>query len=112
VYSTEPGPVVPPDQAHVQAQLDSTPQKTIADEHDGSATVDAYSVVHGRDGAPEWGVLVCDVGDGKRAYAKVTDPALLASAEERELVGTTVQCTPETVSLATGGEGRRNLATW
>ncbi len=112
IYSTDPGPVVPPDQAHVQSQLDSAPQKRIVEDHDGDATVAAYSVVHGRDGAPERGVLVCDVGEGARAYAKVDDPELLASAEERELVGTTVRSTPTPVTLATGGDGRVNLATW
>ena len=40
-------------------------------EHDGDATVAAYSVVHGRDGEPEWALLVCDLADGARTYAQV-----------------------------------------
>jgi acetyl-CoA C-acetyltransferase len=113
VYSTTPGPVAPPDKG-VQAALDAEhPAVPVVSEHDGKATVAAYSVVHGREAA-EWALLVCDVGDGNggaRAYAKATDPALLAAAEERELIGTTVHCTPTTVTLMTGGEGRANLAT-
>ena len=50
----------------------------------------AYSVVHGRDGAPEWGVAVCDVPGGGRCYAKMVDEELLRSAEEDELVGRAV----------------------
>ena len=80
-------------------------------EHEGDATVVAYSVVHGRDGAPEWGVAVCDLPGGEaRTYAKMTDAAMLVSVEERELVGSPVRLTPSKVALATGGEGTANVA--
>jgi len=113
-YSTTPGPVAPPDKG-VQGAINAEhPPRPVVAEHDGKATVVAYSVVHGREAA-EWALLVCDVdganGSGARAYAKATDPDLLAAAEARELVGTTVRCTPTTVTLMTGGEGRANLAT-
>lgn len=81
VYSSEPGPVGPP-----QA-VPTAPALAIHETHAGPATVAAYSVVHGRDGAPEWGLAVCDVPGGGRCYAKVLDAGLLASAEEEELVG-------------------------
>jgi acetyl-CoA C-acetyltransferase len=113
VYSTEPGDVAPPSK-DIQARLDKEhPPSPVVPEHDGKATVAAYSVVHGRDGEPQWGLLVCDVdgGGGARTYAKVTDIDALRGAEERELVGTTVQCAPTDVQLLTGGEGRMNLAT-
>ena len=46
----------------------------IVDRTDGPATVAAYTVVHGRDGAPEWGVAVCDLPDGaRRCYARIED---------------------------------------
>ena len=80
-------------------------------EHDGDATVSAYSVVHGRDGAPEWALLVCDLADGSRTYAQVRDPALCAEAEATELVGRTVTLKPETVD-GPMGEARVNHATW
>ena len=66
------------------------PVPEIVTAHDGDATVAAYSVVHGRDGEPEWAVLVCDVAPRARAYAKITDADMLASAEREELVGRTV----------------------
>jgi acetyl-CoA C-acetyltransferase len=57
----------------------------------GPATVCTYSVVHARDGAPEWGLAVCELGDGSRCYARVDDADLLATMESTEWVGTTVE---------------------
>jgi acetyl-CoA C-acetyltransferase len=97
VYSTEPGPAapVPPGEAPEQ------PAVPITDTFSGSATVAAYSVVHGRDGGPEWGVAVCDVGDGTRGYARMADADLLAAAESDELVGRQVTVsTNENVNTA------------
>jgi acetyl-CoA C-acetyltransferase len=112
VYSTEPAPLVRPEQARVQQEIDAAhPPKPIVPEHEGEAVVAAYSVVHGRDGAPEWGVAVCDVDGGwARTYAKVTDVDVLASAETSELVGSRMRLAPRPVTLATGGEGTANVA--
>jgi acetyl-CoA C-acetyltransferase len=117
VYSTAPPaapttPLAPPDEPTVQAALDAAhPACEITAEHEGPATVAAYSVVHGREGAgdPEWGVLVCDLPDGTRAYAKALDRDTLEHAERTELVGTTVRLAPRTVPGAMG-EVRANLA--
>jgi acetyl-CoA C-acetyltransferase len=86
VYSTEPGPAapVPPGTSAEQ------PACPIADTYEGAATVAAYSVVHGGDGGPEWGVAVCDTSDGARCYARLEDDDLLAAAEQEELVGRTL----------------------
>jgi len=116
VYSTESGAVAPPKRADVQASIERAhPARPVVAEYAGDATVAAYSIVHGRDGSPDWGVLVCDIDGGSnggtRAYARVTDPDVLSSAEERELVGAMVHCTTTTTELPTGGEGRVNLAT-
>ncbi|MBV8462222.1 MAG: hypothetical protein JO368_02935 [Acidimicrobiales bacterium] len=88
-YSTDPGPLVPPDDEVVAdaARMDELP---VVEAHEGPARVATYSVVHGRDGQPEWAALVCDVdsADGPaRAYARLSDPAALAEAEQTELVG-------------------------
>ncbi len=56
----------------------------------------AYSVLHGRDGAPERALLVCDLPGGGRAYAQLEGgPGELAQAEATELVGRTVTLTPK-----------------
>jgi acetyl-CoA C-acetyltransferase len=94
VYSTTPGDVVVPDQQDVQASLDAVDAVPIRDVHAGPVTVASYTVAHGRDGAPEWGLVIGDLDDGSRAYGKVEDTALLADMEAREFVGETVQFVP------------------
>ena len=74
----------------------------IVEHHDGPATVAAYSVAHGRDGGPEWGLLVVDVPGG-RAYARVEDADDLAALEAEEWVG-------RTVTLAADGAVNRAAA--
>ncbi|HMC52329.1 MAG TPA: acetyl-CoA acetyltransferase [Acidimicrobiales bacterium] len=100
-YSAVPGPVRPPDQGAVQAGLDARPVKEIRDVAPGPAVVAAYTVAHRRDGSPDWGLAVCDVPDGRRCYARVVDPGLLALAEETELVGASVRLV--------AGDGNVNL---
>lgn len=108
LYSTAPPPagrVEVPRQAAVQARLDAEhPPTTIVDRHDGSATVAAYTVAHGRDGGPEWGLVLADVPGG-RAYARVEDAGLLTALEAEEWVGRSVSLEPterhgQTVHLA------------
>ena len=101
-YSTTPGPLVPPDDAVVAAQ-GAMGQVPIVASFDGVARVATYSVIHGRDGAPESAALVCDVlptgrdtdsapGSGiGRCYARLDDPAALRGAETEELIGRRVQ---------------------
>jgi acetyl-CoA C-acetyltransferase len=110
LYSTEPGPVAPPEQERVQATVDAGGKRAIRDVYEGAATVAAYSVVHGRDGAPEWGVAVCDLPEGDRAYGKVLDAELLASIEQEELVGRKVTLTPTETETWTG-KHTMNVAT-
>jgi acetyl-CoA C-acetyltransferase len=98
VYSSEPGvsAPVPPGPSPEQ------PAVPIRDTFAGSATVAAYSVVHGREGGPEWGIAVCDTGEGDRTYARMVDADLLEAAETEELVGTTLTLTTsENVNTAT-----------
>jgi acetyl-CoA C-acetyltransferase len=102
LYSTEPGPVAPPEQERVQASVDAGGKRAIRDVYDGVATAAAYSVVHGREGQPEWGLVVCDLPDGDRAYGKVLDADLLASVETDELVGRKVTLTPTEAETAAG----------
>ncbi|MHB8669465.1 MAG: thiolase C-terminal domain-containing protein [Acidimicrobiales bacterium] len=104
LYSTRPpagGELRPPHPA-VQAGLDALPRCAIVDTHVGPAKVASYTVAHGRDGAPAWGLAICDVAPGVRAYARVEgdDQDLLADLESSEWVGRTVELVP--------GDGARN----
>jgi acetyl-CoA C-acetyltransferase len=92
VYSTTPGEIVVPDQVAVQSQLGGALPITAA--HAGPVTVASYTVAHGRDGEPEWGLVIGDVGDGSRAYGKVEDMSLMRDMESREFVGETVELVP------------------
>jgi acetyl-CoA C-acetyltransferase len=88
VYSTEPGP------AFASPPVVEPERLPIVEHHEGDAVVAAYSVVHGADGEPDWGVVVADVPGG-RSYARIDDPAGLAGAEVDELVGTRVTMRPD-----------------
>jgi acetyl-CoA C-acetyltransferase len=98
LYATEPAPMpaaaLVPDAVGVQSALDAMPTRTITDSYAGPATVASYTVAHGRDGLPEWGLAICDVAGGARVYARIEDPRLLADVERAEWVGTTVSLVP------------------
>lgn len=95
IYSTEPGPVEPPDEGDVQTRIVTDhPPKVIRDESSGPATVATYTVAHGRDGEPEWGLALVDLPGGDRAYARVKDADLLAEIEKVEWVGAEVDLGP------------------
>jgi acetyl-CoA C-acetyltransferase len=85
VYSTAPGPVGPAD------EIPTSPTTPITDIYTGPAKVATYTVAHGRDGSPESALIICDLPDGSRCYARSEDPNLLAQAEAEELVGTPLE---------------------
>lgn len=92
-----------PDLTRLQAEVDAEQHREpLLTAWSGVGTVRAYTVAHGRDGAPTQGLVVLDTADG-RALARVHELELLLDAESRELVGGTV-----TVST----DGRRNEARW
>ena len=88
VYSTTPGEWATP------SPVPEPTRREITDHHDGPATIATYSVVHARTGEPEWGLAVVDLPDGRRAYARTTDPDLLAALEAEEWVGRHVELRP------------------
>jgi acetyl-CoA C-acetyltransferase len=104
VWSSEPGPSsAPPEAVALQAEVAAgQPRRTVLTTFSGPATVCAYTVAHGRDGAPQRGLVVLDTEDG-RALARVHDADLLTDAETRELVGQAVTVT---------SDGTRNEARW
>jgi acetyl-CoA C-acetyltransferase len=68
----------------------------IVESPEGAATVATYSVLHGRDGGPESALLICDLPDGARCYAKLNGGTeVLAAAESTELIGQRVTVTPK-----------------
>ena len=51
VYSTRPAPWAPDHSAALQAEIDGWPAPGQARHADGWATIETYTVTHGRDGA-------------------------------------------------------------
>ena len=104
VWSSTPGcGPTPPGRDVVQAEVDAgQPRRALLATYSGPATVCAYTVAHGRDGAPQRGLVVLDTDDG-RALARVHDRDLLVDAESRELVG-------QAVTVST--DGKCNEARW
>ena len=99
LYATHPpssGRAAPPDSAAVQARLDATPPTVIADRHAGPATVASYTVAHGRDTEPAWGLVLADLADGRRAYGRVEEMDLLKALEAEEWVGREIHLEPAT----------------
>ena len=92
VYSTQP-PVREFQYDYPQAHIDALPSRTLASPADaaGDATVEAYSVMHDRDGNPERSILSCLLADGRRAWADTTDVALGKDMCSNEWVGTKVR---------------------
>jgi acetyl-CoA C-acetyltransferase len=97
VYSSAPPPTgraIAPDEAAIQARLDHDhPRTPIVESHEGPATIATYTVAHGRDGSPEWALVIVDVPGG-RAYGRVEDAGLLTALEAGEWIGRSVDLTP------------------
>jgi acetyl-CoA C-acetyltransferase len=76
-----------------QAEIDALPQRELASPQDaaGAATVEAYTVMHDRDGRPETGFASCLLADGRRAWGRTPDRELADGMTEGEWVGRAVR---------------------
>ena len=76
VYSTEP-PADGFKYDYPQDQIDALPRRSLASpaEAAGDVTVEAYSVMHDREGNPERSILSCLLDDGRRAWGETSDIA-------------------------------------
>ena len=59
----------------------------------GPATIEAYTVMHSRDGDPETAIATCLLADGRRAWGMSTESGLAAAMCDGEWVGRAVQLT-------------------
>lgn len=98
LVSTEPNGSFSYDSA--QAAIDTHPRRTVDASYEGPATVEAWTVLHGRGGVPERAVLACRTPDDARTWAVVDDPQIAAGLTAVELAGST---------LHRGGDGRATL---
>lgn len=71
-----------------QEEVDAVGQRPAADDHEGDVTVEAYTVVHERDGSPQVANVACLAPGGARTWATSTDPDVLAAfVSDEEHVG-------------------------
>jgi acetyl-CoA C-acetyltransferase len=86
VYSTTP----PPGgyrRGSPQAEVDALPARQPAPDHEGRVAIESYTVMHGRDGAPELGIVACLLPDGRRAWGNVSDQPVLKAMTLEEHCG-------------------------
>jgi len=88
VYSTRP-PATPFRWENCQAAVDALPARAFTVDHDGAATIEAYTVMHGRHGA-EVALAACLTPDGVRTWARSDDPDTMAAMQVDEFVGRAV----------------------
>jgi acetyl-CoA C-acetyltransferase len=95
VYSTVPTSGFRHDEP--QAEIDALPRRDLALPADaaGPARIEAYTVMHSRDGAPEQAIVSCLLADGRRAWGTSDDGAVAAAMTHGEWVGATVTLTED-----------------
>jgi acetyl-CoA C-acetyltransferase len=93
VYSTEP-PATPFRHAEPQAEVDALPRRVLNEAPDGPIEVEAWTVVHGREG-PQTGLVVGLLADGQRAWGTTADADQMHTMVTEELGGRKIDLTPD-----------------
>ncbi|CAN5713483.1 acetyl-CoA acetyltransferase [soil metagenome] len=99
VYATTP-PIAGFRHASPQAAIDAAGSRELAEDWAGAATVESYTVMHDRDGAPVNAVVAALTPEGRRTWATTDDAGDLASMTTDDLVG---------MAATLGAEGRLTL---
>jgi acetyl-CoA C-acetyltransferase len=81
--------------ADPQGEVNALPQRVPATGYEGDATVETYTVVHDRDGTPEFAVLAVTTPEGHRAWARTTEPDHMAELMGTEGCGRPVRLGPD-----------------
>ena len=91
VYSCVP-PTVGFRHESPQAEIDALPRRQLAepDAAAGPATIEAYTVMHSREGIPEKLISTCLLADGRRAWGLSDDADTAAAVCDGEWVGRAV----------------------
>ncbi len=107
IYSTEPPRAEwqRTDPKKDQAEIDARPKPLFVDEPSGAATVETYTVLFNRDGAPERGIVIGRDAQDHRFIANTpADGRTLDDMTSREMVGAKG-------SVARGADGETNVFT-
>ena len=85
VYGTSP-PAAGFRAESVQAAVDATPTREAVDGHEGRVAIEAYTVLHDREG-PEQALFAVLLPDGRRAWGHSTDAATMQAVMATDAVG-------------------------
>jgi acetyl-CoA C-acetyltransferase len=81
---------------HPQDAVDALPRReAAADDFSGEATIETYTVMHGRDGEPEQAFAACLTAKGERLWASTDDGATMREMIDHDAVGRPVHVTAE-----------------
>jgi acetyl-CoA C-acetyltransferase len=88
IYSTDP-PSSGFRHAYPQDEIDAMARRELAEpaEAAGAATIEAYTVMHSREGSPETAITACLLADGRRAWGTSADLALATAMCDGDWVG-------------------------
>jgi acetyl-CoA C-acetyltransferase len=98
VYSTTP-PAAGFRHADPQAEIDAMPKRAVDGEATGEAAIEAYSVMHTREGTPETALAACLLPSGARTWATANDPEVAAAMCDGEWVGRPVHVAAGTLQI-------------
>jgi acetyl-CoA C-acetyltransferase len=71
----------------VQEEVSAQPRRELAVDHTGPVTVEAYTVMHDRDGRPETAPIAARTPDGRRVWGTCTDDGVMQEMTTSEFVG-------------------------
>jgi len=105
VYGSDPGPCRPPDYDAVQRTIDREPGMEVVQQlaEPVQGRIATATVSFDRSGAPVSALVIADLPDGVRAYARSADPEIISLVTTGEPVG-------EPVGLRPSGDGTHDVA--
>jgi acetyl-CoA C-acetyltransferase len=99
LYSTEP-PTGGFKWESAQGIVDASPKREAAEVWEGPVTVEAWTVLHERDGSPQLGIVGGLLEDGRRTWANTSDADLLQVLVTQEVEGRAATVSGGQLSLA------------
>ncbi|MBG01481.1 MAG: acetyl-CoA acetyltransferase [Acidimicrobiaceae bacterium] len=92
IYGSSP-PSEPFKRDNVQTAIDQYPIREVDKSPEGRATIEAYTVMHGREG-PERALISTLMDDGRRALASSEDESMMLALMKDEYIGNSIDILP------------------